>query len=73
MVAQGTDGLSWGCLSEGIMSGTPMLEFVPLHQSAFQRQPTLLSWVQNWSDQPDLQPLTPEDWYRWGLGFRKTV
>jgi len=33
MTAQGTDGLSRGSLSEGIMRGSSMLSFVPLHLS----------------------------------------
>ncbi len=73
MIVQGTDGLSRGCLSEGIMSGTHMMDFVPIHLSALQRQPTLLSWIQCWSEQPQLQPLSPEDWYRRGQGFRGVV
>jgi hypothetical protein len=41
MIAQGTDGLSRGDTSEGVMSGRSILEFVPLHLSALSRQPVL--------------------------------
>jgi hypothetical protein len=34
MIWQGTDGLSRGSLTEGVMSGMQMLDFVPLHLSA---------------------------------------
>jgi len=72
MMAQGTDGLSRGSLSEGIMRGFPMLSFVPLHLSPLSRQPGLLPWIQQWTNQPDLQPLTPTDWFRRGQGFQGT-
>jgi hypothetical protein len=52
MCAQGTDGLSWGQLDEGIMHhGT--LHQVPLHLSALMQEPPLQSWVLSWfSDCP---------------------
>jgi hypothetical protein len=45
MMTQGTDGLSRGNLTEGVMSGTPVLQFIPLHLSALVRQPALLPWI----------------------------
>jgi len=69
MIAQGTDGISRGCLSEGVMSGATMLSFVPLHLSALDRHPDMLPWIRSWSGQPKLCPLTPEDWYLRGQGF----
>ena len=47
MISQGTDGLLRGCLIEGVMAGTPMLDFKPLHLSALDRQPTLLQWIRD--------------------------
>ena len=38
MIAQGTDGLSRGDLTNGVMRGMPMLEFVPLHKSVLDRR-----------------------------------
>ena len=38
MIAQGTDGLSRGELTSGVMRGMPMLEFVPLHLSVLDRR-----------------------------------
>jgi len=38
MIRQGTDGLSRGAFSSGVMSGEKFLKFLPLHQSAFERR-----------------------------------
>jgi len=56
MISQGTDGLSRGCLIEGVMTGTPMLDFIPLHLSALDRQPTLLHWIRDWTQCRTLTP-----------------
>jgi hypothetical protein len=69
MIAQGTDGLSRGDFSTGVMSGTPMLQFVPLHLGAIERWPALLPWLQTWTNMSSLQPLTPEQWYTLGHGL----
>lgn len=42
MIAQGTDGLSHGDFTMGVMSGHPILSFVPLHLDALDRSPALL-------------------------------
>lgn len=63
MVAQGTDCLSHGDLTEGIMSGVPMSSFVPLHLSAIECQPMLLPWLQSWVPSSDIQPLPLDQWY----------
>lgn len=42
MIEQGTDGLSRGCLTDGVMIGQVMTSFIPLHQHAVERSPTLL-------------------------------
>ena len=39
MIAQGTDGISRGDHSTGVMRGKPMASFIPLHLSAFEREP----------------------------------
>jgi hypothetical protein len=67
MIRQGTDGLSRGDFSMGVMAGAPMLEFLPLHLSAFDRHPSLLTWVQSWLPHP-VRPLTPAEWYTLGQG-----
>jgi hypothetical protein len=69
MIHQGTDGISCGILHEGIMQGHSMLAHVPLHLDALVRQPRLLEWLREWTEQASLSPLTPEDWYERGQGF----
>lgn len=68
MIAQGTDGVSRGNLSEGVMAGRPMFEFLPFHLSATDRSPALLDWVKSWLGS-DLELLTPEGWYERGHDF----
>jgi hypothetical protein len=65
MIAQGTDGLSRGDLSNGVMAGESMLSFVPLNKSALDRSPELGDWflsstggIASWS------VLTPKDWFK---------
>jgi hypothetical protein len=69
MIQQGTDGLSRGDYTAGVMAGQNMLQHVPLHLSAIERSPTLLSWLQTWCLNPTLQPLSPADWYEKGHGI----
>jgi hypothetical protein len=45
MQAQGTDGISRGDKSMGVMQGIPMEEFCPLHKTAFERSPNLRTWL----------------------------
>ncbi len=69
MMQQGTDGLSRGDLNEGVMSGTPMLSFIPLHLSALARRPEILSWIRDWTGVSTLTPLSPEEWFDRGHGY----
>ncbi len=49
MISQGTDGLSRGDTSFGVMAGISMLTYVPLHLSALDRQgASLKDWVSSW-------------------------
>ena len=41
MISQGTDGLSRGDLTSGVMAGDDFLSHIPLNQGAFERSPTL--------------------------------
>jgi len=68
MIAQGTDGLSRGDYTTGVMAGDPMMDFVPLHQSAVDRAPALLSWVREWVPDEAIFPLSPTGWFREGQG-----
>jgi hypothetical protein len=67
MIEQGTDGLSRGDLTGGVMSGKPFLEYVPLAQTIRERSPKLHRWLDslmpgNW------QWLDPADWCHEAFG-----
>ena len=47
MIEQGTDGFSRGDLENGVATGTDMLSFVPLNETAFERQPGLEQWIRS--------------------------
>jgi hypothetical protein len=68
MIAQGTDGLSRGIMTQGVMKGGSFLEFVPLHQSALDRQgQTLHDWIESWYGcLGHIDFLEPNDWYHCG-------
>jgi hypothetical protein len=68
MIAQGTDGLSRGVLTEGIFATSPMAVHIPLHLSAFEQSESLLTWCRSWVPDPHITPLTPEDWFTTGHG-----
>jgi hypothetical protein len=62
MIEQGTDGVSWGDLSNGVMTGRSMLEFVPLNQGVDTRGAELVAWMgeaagDNWIT------LEPQGWF----------
>ena len=69
MMAQGTDGISRGDKSMGVMRGIPMEDFCPLHESAFQRSLALKSWLTAATKSLDSVFLEPEDWFLRGQGF----
>jgi hypothetical protein len=47
MITQGTDGLSRGDRSQGLMQGLPMTAFIPLHIDPFERSPKLKRFVED--------------------------
>jgi hypothetical protein len=67
MIQQGTDGLSRGDLTEGVMAGSSMLEHVPLKLSALERQPRLQAWMSSWLPSPPYE-LSPGQWSVEGHG-----
>jgi len=69
MIRQGTDGLSRGNFSTGVMNGVPMSNFVPLHLTAQDHSSRVLAWVQSWATEPNLTPLSPTDWFERGHGI----
>jgi hypothetical protein len=68
MKAQGTDGISRGDKSMGVMRGIPMEQFCPLHKTAFERSPALKTWLT--AATKGLEPvfLEPKDWFLQGQG-----
>jgi hypothetical protein len=69
MIVQGTDGLSRGMLSEGVMGGDDMTSFVPLHKTALERSEGLLAWLKSHCDAPGKQEfecLSVEQWFEKG-------
>jgi len=69
MIAQGTDGLSCGDFTEGVMAGQHMLEHVPVHLTALERQPGVCDWLAQWIPGGRLVVLDPSDWFDQGHGF----
>jgi hypothetical protein len=66
MIAQGTDGLSRADSSGGVMSGSPMEDFVPLHLGPLQREPKLRKWLEEITTGLNAHFLTPNKWYTTG-------
>ena len=63
MIAQGTDGLSRGELSSGVMAGERFLKFLPLNESAFDRQTNLQSSVRGWLSSAEWKRANVKDWF----------
>jgi hypothetical protein len=63
MILQGTDGISRGDHSEGVMVGRTMLGFVPLNLGALERSPSLVSWVDENLLPDGFELLSPEGWF----------
>ena len=68
MIAQGADGLSRGNLTEGVMGGWSMGDFVPLHLGALERSKPLEKWIRSWCDtsKHKAEILKPEGWFERG-------
>ena len=49
MKLQGSDGLSRGNLLEGVMTGKDILSYIPLAQTALERSPKLIRWIESWA------------------------
>ena len=68
MISQGTDGLSRGDLMEGVMKGSNMLNFVPLHLTGIIRSHGLLKWIKDWMtpslrEEEKIEFLDETDWF----------
>ena len=62
MIAQGSDGLSRGNISEGVMRGDSMESFIPLNKNALDRSKDLSEWLRTWCTDK-LEFLEPRDWF----------
>jgi hypothetical protein len=69
MIRQGTDGLSRGDLTEGVMAGESMLDHVPLNESVLSRQPDLRAWVLSWLPTSNPTWLTTDQLFHEGHGL----
>lgn len=67
MIQQGTDGLSRGDLDEGVMKHGGILEYVPLHLNALERQKLISEWLPLFVfpsvHQKKVEFLTEADWF----------
>jgi hypothetical protein len=68
MQAQGTDGISRGDKSMGVMRGVPMQDFCPLHKTGLERSPVLKTWLTTATKLLKPVFLEPEDWFLQGQG-----
>jgi hypothetical protein len=66
MIRTGINGLSWGSLTEGVMSGIPFLDFFPLNETAFQCSPNLMEEFESMIPFQGLTLLEPRDWFKKG-------
>ena len=69
MIAQGTDGISRGSLNEGVMDGQTMLDFIPIHLSAFERSGNPNPWLASWLLEESVYIMDPMDWLFTGHGI----
>ena len=64
MIAQGTDGLSRGDLTSGVMAGDEFLSHIPLDQGALERSPALEKWLKLALPNQWTWLETGADWYK---------
>ena len=67
MIGQGTDGLSRGDLSNGVMPGDHFLKWVPLNKTTFQRQALFREWIYEVLPGVHWKGLSTEEWYTTAL------
>jgi hypothetical protein len=63
MKEQGTDGLSRGDLTEGVMRGENIMSFIPLHKTAVDKEPILRTWINSWYQSNGTNWISPDQWY----------
>ena len=62
MKAQGSDGLSRGNLTTGVMAGKKMIDFIPIQLTALERSADLKTWLCSWLP-PSVEFLEAKDWF----------
>jgi hypothetical protein len=69
MQKEGADGSSRGDHATGVMNGTHILHYVPLHKTALEVSPKLVDWIRGcWpKERGELRLLTEEDWFPHGI------
>lgn len=73
MIQQGTDGISCGDETRGVLAGNEWFTYVPLVQHAFERDALLRDLVHNVTDRLNFVKLTPEGWFDEGHGFGRYI
>jgi hypothetical protein len=68
MIGQGSDGLSRGILTKGVMLGRTMTSYVLLSATALEQSAGLKLWFRSWAGL-DLEVLSPRDWFGRGQGI----
>ena len=58
-------------MTYSIVSYGSILDFLPLNETAFDRLATLLPRVQTWIGVNNIEPLTPEGWFKEGHGMKE--
>jgi hypothetical protein len=67
MIAQGTDGISRGDFTQGVMKGDSMLRYVPLHLNALERQPNgMEAFLKSIMKGLEWTCLSPSEWFTTG-------
>lgn len=64
MISQGTDGLSRGDLTSGVMAGDEFLSHIPLNRGAFERSACLKEWLELALPKQWVWLETGADWYQ---------
>ena len=63
MIAQGTDGVSCADLSSGVMGDQDFLKYLPLDETAIERQEGLAAELLSWPGKPGWKVASVEDWF----------
>jgi len=63
MKEQGTDGLSRGDQGKGVMKGTPMYTYIPLHLTSTERNPDLKPWINELVKGLNFEWLQTHEWF----------